>query len=241
MNISPKIKQIKIVSLAFGTLILGLQGSGYSAVTIAHVENSSTGGFRTQSGLSLSAGEISVGFFTSDPTVAQWNSLAAASVATAWDSVLSLGFKDVRSLAGATLATGFDWSFLTGTAPSTNIGGTVQNIPIASLPQNTRLYVLGFNAGTWDNTSKTGTFGQATEWAVVSAFGHATASQNFISPADLGTKSITFKAAALTASDILVGQLLSSTDGTVSMIPEPSTSALMFGSLLLALRRRKNR
>jgi hypothetical protein len=239
MNLIPNSKQTKIRYFAFGAIVWALQIPAYSAVTIAHVENSSTGGFRTQSGLTLSAGEVSVGFFSTDPTQAQWNALAAASVASAWDSVLSLGFKDVRSLSASTLATGFDWSFLTGTPPASNIGGTVQNIPIGSLPQNTRLYVLGFNGGSWDNTSKTATFGLATEWAVVSAFGHSTASQNFVSPADLGTKSITFKAAALTSSDILVGQLLSSADGTVTMIPEPTTSSLMICSLLLALRRRK--
>jgi len=119
---------------------------------------------------------------------------------------------------------------------------TTQNIPFASLPASTRMYVLGFNAGAWDNTSKTATFGTATEFGVVSAFGHTTAAQNFLSPSDGGTKSIQFKSAALTDSDVLIGSLVSSANGTSAMIPEPSSASLlalgMAGLVALRVRRK---
>ncbi|NCY22651.1 PEP-CTERM sorting domain-containing protein [bacterium] len=218
----------------------------HAVVTIAHVENSAIGYFVDSGGVNLvSTGEVSFGYFSTDGTSANiyqpdsnaWASLLSGGAGNAWGSLLSLGWRDVRTL--GTLGTGFDPSFSTGGSPTTNIGATVQNIPFASVPSNTRLYILGFNAGSWDNTTKTATFGSATEWGVVSAWGHATSSQNFASPADGGTKSMNFKNAALTSSDVLVGSLVSSANGVVAMVPEPSTGALMmigaFG--LVAMRR----
>lgn len=231
---------MKNIKLGLFIALLSAVSAVQGAVTIGHVQNSATGGFLDQASSSLLSGEVSVGFFDvafGNPTQAQWDAIAAGPVSNAWSSLLSIGYKDVRNFGN--LATGFDWSYASGTAPSSNIGGTVQNIPIASLAQNTRLYVLGFNGGTWDNTAKTATFSSATQWAAVSAFGHATTAQNFLSPADLGTKSITFKNSALTSSDVLVGTLVSSANGTVSMVPEPSSaSLLMLGAAgLVALRR----
>jgi len=217
-----------------------------AVVTIAHVENSAIGYFVDSGGVNLvSTGEVSFGYFSTDGTAANiyqpdsnaWSSLLSGGAGNAWGSLLSLGWRDVRTL--GTLGTGFDPSFSAGGSPLTNIGATVQNIPFASVPSNTRLYVIGFNAGSWDNTTKTATFGSATEWGVVSAWGHATSSQNFASPADGGTKSMNFKNAVLTSSDVLVGSLVNSSTGVVAMVPEPSTGALMMiGAVgLVAMRR----
>jgi hypothetical protein len=228
-----------------------------AAVTIGYVANTGTGYFVTSAvnpitlvstGTLVNTGEVSVGFFKNpltnaffNPSSSDWSTIKAGNVSNAWSALLALGYTDVRSVSGATLGTGFDPSFSTGGTPTTNIGMTTQNIPFASLPASTRMYVLGFNAGAWDNTSKTATFGTATEFGVVSAFGHATAAQNFLSPADGGTKSIQFKTAILTNEDVLIGNLVSSANGTVAMIPEPSSASLLALGVagLVALRIRR--
>jgi len=230
-------KNLILKSLVMSFAIMSAKGM--ASVTIAHVENAAIGYFVDSGGVNLvSTGEVSFGFFTgATPTSNDWQNLLNRGAANAWGSLLSLGYTDVRTL--GTLGTGFDPSFATGGSPTTNIGATIQNVPIANLASGTRLYVFAFNAGTWDNTSKTATFGNATEWGAVSAWGHSTSSQNFVSPADNGTKSMNFKSAALTSSDVLAGSLVSSANGVVAMVPEPSTGALMmigtFG--LLAMRR----
>ena len=236
------------LKLIGGAVILGFvhPASTQAVVTIAHVQQLSVGYFVDSGGVNLvSTGEVSFGYFSTDGTAANiyqpdsntWSSLLSGGAANAWGGLLTLGWRDVRTL--GTLGTGFDPSFNTGGTPTTNIGATVQNIPFASVPANTRLYVIGFNAGTWDNTTKTATFGTATEWGVVSAWGHTISSQNFASTADGGVKSLNFINAALTSNDVLVGSLVSSSSGIVAMVPEPSTRALMMiGAVgLVALRR----
>ena len=254
-------KKMKLTSSIYlricGAAILALASSATSkaAVTIGYVGNTATGYFVTSAvnpitlvstSTLVNTGEISVGFFKNingffNPTASDWLSISNGEVSNAWSALLALGYTDVRSVSGATLGTGFDPSFSTLGSPTTNIGMTTQNIPFASLPASTRMYVLGFNAGAWNNTAKTATFGTATEFGVVSAFGHATAAQNFLSPADGGTKSIQFKSAALTSDDVLIGSLVSSANGTVAMIPEPSSASLLALGVagLVALRARR--
>ena len=192
--------------------------SAFAAVNIGYVANSSVGGFLSSSSGQLSAGGVSVGFFSSDPTGSFWSSLSTTP-SSAWSSILTAGYTDVRSV--GTEGTPFDWLY------PTNLGGTVQNIPFGTLPQNTRLYVIGFNGGTFATNNVAGAWAGATEYGVVSAFGHITNSQNFLSPADGGTKALNFSATAvqLTSSDVLKGTLASA--NTVAMVPEPSTYALL--------------
>ena len=220
-----------------------------AVVTIAHVENSSIGGFMTSSGTSLTAGEVSFGFFTNNlgtiysPTALQIQTIGSGPVASAWNAILALGYNDVRKL--GSLGTGFDPSF------PLNIGATVQNIPFASLAANTQLYVFGFNAGAWDNTAKTATFNLATEWGAVSIVGRATGADNWLSPADGGTKSLNFAKLlpSTAASDILVGSLGSAigtstiTGYNVNLIPEPSSTSMIIIGLSSAFmaRKRKNK
>ena len=236
-------------------LAMSCNTTSNAVVTIGYVGNTGTGYFVTSAvnpitlvstGTLVNTGEVSVGFFKNpitsvlfNPSSSDWTTIKAGNVSDAWSALLALGYTDVRSL--GTLGTGFDPSFSTGGTPTTNIGMTTQNIPVGSLPASTRMYVLGFNAGAWDNTSKTATFGNATEFGVVSAFGHATASQNFLSPADNGTKSLQFKSAVLTNEDVLIGSLVSSANGTVAMIPEPSSASLLALGVagLVALRVRR--
>ena len=240
-NMGLRICTVAILAMAFSA-------TSKAAVTIGYVGNSATGGFLVNGSTTafVSTGEVSVGFFKNSggffaPTSTDWANILSSGVSNAWSNLLTLGYTDVRSVAGATLGTGFDPSFSTGGTTTTNIGMTTQNIPFANLPAGTRMYVLGFNAGSWDNTAKTATFGLATEFGAVSAFGHATAAQNFLSPADGGTKSIQFKSAALTNEDVLIGSLVSSANGTVAMIPEPSSASLLALGVagLVALRARR--
>lgn len=205
----------KLAALAL-TVLTALPAS--AAVNIGYVANGTVGGFLSSSSQQLTAGGVSVGWFTSDPTGSFWSSLSSTP-SSAWSSILAAGYKDVREV--GTLGANFDWAF------PTNLGGTVQNIPFATLPQNTRLYVIGFNNGTFATNNVAGAWAGATEYGVVSAFGHAIATQNFLSPADNGTKALSFSATtyALTSSDVLKGTLSSS--NAVSMVPEPSTYALL--------------
>jgi hypothetical protein len=233
---------------SFAILVLACSATSKAAVTIAHVANSATGGFLVEGSTTafVSTGEVSIGFFKNTggvfaPTSTDWANILSGGVSNAWSNLLTLGYTDVRSVTGATLGTGFDPSFSTGGTTTTNIAMTIQNIPFASLPANTRMYVLGFNAGSWDNTAKTATFGLATQFGAVSAFGHATAAQNFLSPTDNGTMSRNFKGSALTSDDVLIGSLVSSANGTVAMIPEPSSASLLALGVagLVALRVRR--
>lgn len=209
------------------------------AVSIGAVNNVSTGYWVSNTGASLTTGGISVGIFSGTP---DWSTLKTLEASAAWAALVSAGFTDLRTFSGITQPT--DWNFASGGTPTATIGGTVGNIPFASLPANTRLYAVAFDSGSWNstlNTMASATFG-GTQWGVVSAFGHSTASENWISPADLGSKSLQFKSSNLVASDVLVGSLASNyaTSFNVQLIPEPSTGSLLtFGLIAFFSRRRK--
>ena len=208
------------------------------AVSIGAVNNASTGYWVSSTGASLATGGISVGIFSGTP---DWGTLKTLEASAAWAALVSAGFTDLRTFAGITQPT--DWSFASGGTPTATIGGTVGNIPFASLPANTRLYAVAFDSGSWNstlNTMASATFG-GTQWGVVSAFGHLTASENWVAPADLGSKSLQFKSSNLVASDVLVGSLASnySTTFNVQLIPEPSTGALLTCGLIAVFSRRR--
>jgi len=215
--------------------------STQAAVSIGSLNNAAVGYWVSSTGTTLTTGGISIGFFASTP---DWAVLSTKSASQAWSSLLTYGYTDVRSLSSVTQPT--DWSFATTGTPTAATGGTVGNIAIASLPANTRLYAIAFNAGDWNanNTMASATFA-GTQWGAVSAFGHATAAENFLSPVDLGSKTIQFKSANLVSSDVLVGSLSPSyaTNFSVqlSAIPEPSSASLLALGVagLVALRARR--
>jgi len=223
-------------------VFLAKVASTEAAVSIGALNNAAVGYWVSSTGTTLTTGGISIGFFANTPN---WSVLSTKTASEAWSSLLTYGYTDVRSISGATIS-GVDWSFAVTGTPTAATGGTVGNIAIASLPANTRLYAIAFNAGDWNanNTMASATFA-GTQWGAVSAFGHATTSENYLAPADLGSKSIQFKSANLVAADVLVGSLSPSyaTNFSVqlSAIPEPTSASLLALGVagLVALRVRR--
>lgn len=200
-----------------------------AAVTIGHPEPGA-GAFLTSSGGAVAAGGVSIGYF---PSGAPANSAFGTTI-TDFASLVAAGYVDVRNLTGATQTVGFDWDF------PQNIGGSVQNIPFASLALNTQLYVVAFNAGSYvagtQGTPSTtaGSFAGATEWAVIKD------TADHLSPADLGTKNILLN--TVTAGDILIGSDNGNNVNMASLgaVPEPSRALLgMIGLVALFVRRRR--
>jgi hypothetical protein len=238
---STKIGSSPVLAVFATCVFLAQIGSTQAAVSIGSLNNAAVGYWVSSTGTTLTAGGISIGFFANTP---DWQVLSGKSASQAWSSLLTYGYTDVRSLSSVTQPS--DWSFTTGGTPTAATGGTVGNVAIASLPSNTRLYAIAFNGGNWNanNTMASATLG-GTEWGAVSAFGHSTAAENFVAPADLGSKVIQFKSANLVSSDVLVGSLSPSyaTNFSVqlSAIPEPSSASLLALGVagLVALRARR--
>ena len=201
-----------------------------AAVSIAHVENSTVGQFLSSSG-GAATGAVSIGFFSSAVSDA-----AFGTTITDWASLLAAGYIDVRTTAGATLGTGFDWD-------QPGIGGTVQNVPFATtgstpsasqLPQGTQLYIVAFNSGTFNTGTPASSFGGSSEWAVL---------KDGVGPANNLTRTSNLS----TITGILIGTDNSGSDFDVRMaplgaapIPEPSRLILLgLGGLGLVLRRRR--
>lgn len=203
-------------------VLLAFAVNSNAAVSIGHVEVAGTSRFLDSSGLDLAAGGVSVGYF---PAALSGND-SVFSTATSFSDLIAAGFVDVRSIVGATVA-GVDWDFPLG------VTGTVSNIPISSLPQNTQLYIVAFNSGAFVPGTPSTSFAGSTQWAVVK-------DNNNLSPADLGSKST-----ALTS--VVGAEVLFGTDNgnnvnmtSLSAIPEPSRALLgMIGLVALFVRRRR--
>lgn len=212
--------------LLLSTLFV-MEVTNYAAVTIAN--NSSTGTFLSSTGAALTAGGISIGYFTG--AAPSDSAIKALSPSTAFAQLVAAGYVDLRNISGATQAGGFDWSF------PTPIGGTLQNIPIGSLPAGTQLYILGFNAGSYisgtqGTPSTTSTsFSSATEWAFIR-------DNLTVSPSDLGVGLIRIDN-AVGASEVIVGTDNGS-NVNLAAVPEPSRAILgIMGLLGLFIRRRR--
>jgi PEP-CTERM motif len=201
-------------------VLLTFASPGLNAAVSVATSAPTFGTIFTSTGAVVATGGESVGFFTS--AVADG---AFGTTINSWADLLAAGWKDVRTLPGVSLSGSFDWDF------PTPIGGTVSNIQLADLPTGTQLYVAAFNAGTFlgNNASS---FAGATEWAFI---------KDGLSPADLGTRSITINSASNVA---LIG---TDTGSNVNMaplsagpVPEPSRLILLgLGGMGLLFRRRR--
>lgn len=202
--------------------LLAFTVTSEAAVSIGYVEVAGTSRFLDSSGLDLTAGGVSVGYF---PAALTGND-AAFTTATSFADLISAGFVDVRSIAGATVS-GVDWDFPLG------VSGTVSNIAIGSLPQNTQLYLVAFNAGSFVSGTPSTSFAGSTQWAVVK-------DNNNISPADLGSKSTALT--SVTGAEVLFGTDNGNNVNMASLgaVPEPSRALLgMIGLVALFVRRRR--
>lgn len=218
---------------------------GRAAVTISTFQdtsNATQAGFLSSTGAALATGGISIGYFVNNtaPSLAVIQGLSAA---TAYSTLVSTyGYIDLRSLAGASQqtlsgATGpFDWSFADGIGAgnlyniSGQISATVSGSGSASssnLPVSTRLYVLGFDAGTF----LTG-FAGSSEWAFVSE----TSAAGTV-PSDLGSRNV--RVGSMDGAEVWVG-VEDGSNVRLGAVPEPSRALLgMIGLVALFVRRRR--
>jgi hypothetical protein len=202
-----------------------------AALAIGHVQASTAQFLNSAGGLLGAAGGISVGFFTTNPA-----DTAFGNTIIGWSDLLTAGYKDVRSLPGVTLSTPFDWDFPNPTSGTS--GGTVSNINISNLPQNTQLYVIAFNAGSYNSGTPGLSFAGSTEWAVIK-------DNNNLSPADGASKS-TVLSTAVGSTEVLIGTDNGNNVNLAAIpapIPEPSTTAIgvLLAATGLGARRRQRR
>jgi len=222
---------MKLLSSAILTFAFACFASSASAaVTVGHVENTTVGQFLTSSGAAVNAGGVSIGIFT-DGGGAPISVLdSAVASATSFADLIALGYKDVRSLSGATAAGGTDWDFPLA------VSGSYNSIAISALPAGTQLYLLAFNAGSFVVGAPSTSFAGATEWAAVKD----TTTATHKSPSDLGTSSLLLN--TVISADILVGTDNGNNVNMASLgaVPEPSRALLgMIGLVALFVRRRR--
>lgn len=200
--------------LSLVCILLSIAGTTNAAVTIAHTENATVGAFLSSSGAALTSGGVAVGIFTSTEP-------ASFSGIASYADLVSAGFKEVRTFAGATQAGGFD---LDNPAP---VSGTMQNIALADLPAGTQLWLFAFDGGNYANG-----FTGSTEWAVIKD------TVDHLSGADLSTKVLLLNTVA--GGDIKFGTDNGNNVNMVGLAPEPSRALLLgIGALGFMMRRRR--
>jgi PEP-CTERM motif len=216
---------MKSFSLILATVLsLAVTPFVNATVTVSHVENATVGQFFTSGGVAVPLGGVTVGFFTSNPADASF--AGPTPTIFDWATMLAAGWHDVREYSTSAP----DWDF------PIPVAGSASGIPIADLPANTQLYIVGFNAGTFNEANRALSFTGATEWAVA---------KDGLSPADLGTKVANLGSGGTTS---LVTVLAGTANGiNVNMtsigagpVPEPSRLILLgLGGMGLLFRRRR--
>jgi hypothetical protein len=202
--------------------------SGFGAVSVAHVENSSIGEFISSSGQLLTTGGVTVGFFSGTaPTTSNWATLSSEPISLAYAALINpagpFKFIDVNNIAGIS-NTGEDWTY------PLPVGGTVTQIPLATLPTGTQLYVMAFDAGNLSNG-----FSGADQWAVADA-------ADWVGPSD-GALETTLLQTVDTPAELPIGSDAGDNSGKdirLVSTPEPSVAILAgLGAGALCFRRRR--
>jgi len=232
------------VRVAYFLLIAVFFGNSHSwaatYITFRSNTGSAYGRIVSGSGSDLTTGGLSVGYFAGNPPNADF--LKSLSPNTAWDALVNYGYVDLRSIPNTLLLTDLDWSFESNPqnspySSSSAIRGGVYLDPGLS---ETQLYVLAFNAGSWDfnsNSMSTATFG-GSEWGVISRISDPNPNKSWFITSDRASGFIF--AISLQNDDVLIGSLSPNyaTDVSVRMssVPEPSVTGMLIlltGLLLL--------
>ena len=124
------------------------------------------------------------------------------------------GYVDLRTIPGVTLSTSpaFNWDF------PLPVAGNVSNIPLSILPGGTQLYVVAFDAGSFNTVTPSLSFLNSTQWAVVKD------NANLAPALDLQTKSVILST-AVGSTEIIAGtdNITNANNVNLAPIPEPTT------------------
>lgn len=230
--------------ILFVVLAISSASQGWSAISITVAAPSAASGqILGSNGLIVTSGFARVGKITGTidltkaaPTFANYQY---------WNSIF-VDVNDPTSGSGVTLGGGGStpagWNF----NASGGLSQSSTGIAAATFPQNTQVYIWAFKvSGKSLTTGTAGTssvtipaldandFTAGVEWALLTA-------DEWKAPADLGALSLTIT--QITAADTIKSPIIGSDLGnSVTMIPEPSSGALLSLSMALVLAaRRKN-
>lgn len=223
---------------------------------------SAFGTFLDKDGNALTAGGVSVGFFTKGlPTAAAISALTNNTVPVSFSSFQSeFGYVDVRTLKDSngnfptyvSNANNYTWDFTSGwTGATLTVPNPPSNAPstaydhsdsssafAAGSSTGTALWAIAYNAGNYANG-----YDGSTQWAVVTATAPGLTSNDWIYPSS--TENIQLSQINV-AGEIVVGTdganvLGGNASNVYLVIPEPNTSALLVLGLTLSMGLRKKR
>ena len=240
-------KQKAFSTCMFVLAFLAFAGSNAKAVnTIVHSELTSKGFILNSLGVVPSAGGITIGYFST--TAPNSTVIQGWSAGNAVTNLINSGWVDLRTVAGGTLPTSFDWDWPgSGSTAGVKVGGTL-NWAYSGALAGKAVYLFAFNAGSSgtpysstvvQNTSSTfftsSSFSGSTEWLAAKA-------DTWILPSTDGT-ALNISAIDIdTVAEMIVGvDTVSGTTPAVLMIPEPSSASLLALGVagLVALRIRR--
>lgn len=222
-----------LTTLGIMGLALGATNSNAAiSITVAS-PNTSAGLIYDSTGAIITAGFARVGKITG--TIDLTKGAVSWANYTYWNSI----FTDVNTSTGGGGSTPSTWNF---NATSGALTGSSTGVSATAFAQNTPLYIWAFKIGKSLTAGSAGSNGIPTllesdftsggvEWALLAA-------DEWKAPADLGTVSLVINQA--TPSDTRVSPIIGSDLGAnVTMVPEPSTGALMMigAAGLVAMRR----